>query len=103
MDVIIGNKRGGLSLFMGSDEPLISNILNLSKDVFSIFPVPSKDIINIKNISKVLEFEIFNVTGKRIKSGKTNGTISITSLENGIYFLKIDENNQYQVIKFVKC
>ena len=103
MDVIIGNKRGGLSLFMGSDEPLISNILNLSKDVFSIFPVPSKDIINIKNISKVLEFEVFNVTGKRIKSGKTNGTISITSLENGIYFLKIDENNQYQVIKFVKC
>ena len=71
--------------------------VNLSKDVFSVFPVPSKDIINIKNIIKVLEFEIFNVTGKRIKSGKTNGTISITSLENGIYFLKIDENNQYQV------
>ena len=103
MDIIIGNKRGGLSLFMGSDEPFISNILNLSKDVFSIFPVPSKDIINIKNISKVLEFEIFNVTGKSIKSGKTNGTISITNLENGIYFLKIDEKNKYQVIKFVKC
>jgi hypothetical protein len=26
MDLIIGNKRGGLSLFMGSDDPLISNI-----------------------------------------------------------------------------
>jgi hypothetical protein len=103
MDIIVGNKRGGLSLFMGSDEPLISNILNISKDVYSIFPVPSKDIINIRNLNKVLEFEIFNITGKRIKSGKTNGTISITNLENGIYFLKIDENNQYQVIKFVKC
>ena len=58
--------------------------VNLSKDVFSVFPVPSKDIINIKNIIKVLEFEIFNVTGKRIKSGKTNGTQS-ASKNGSIY------------------
>ena len=103
MDLIIGNKRGGLSLFMGSDDPLISNISNTTEEFYSVFPVPSKDIINIKNLNKFLEFEIFNITGRRIKSGKTNGTISIKNLENGIYFLKFNACNQYHIIKFIKC
>ena len=103
MDLIIGNKRGGLSLFMGSDDPLISNISNTPEEFYSVFPVPSKDIINIRNLNKFLEFEIFNITGRRIKSGKTNGTISIKNLENGIYFLKFNACNQYHIIKFIKC
>ena len=81
LDFIIGNKRGGLSYFRGTND---SSVLNLK-----IFPNPSKNIIQIDNLHNSIEYEILTNYGSIIKKGSTNGKVNIEFLSNGIYFLRL--------------
>lgn len=63
---------------------------------FSIFPVPAKNILNIKSNSN-LTFEnaqLFDLTGKKVLDSKIeNETINIESLTTGTYILLLNDNN----------
>ena len=68
-----------------------------------VYPNPTSDLINIENFSdKTTAYSIFNVTGQEIKTGFTSGKISVSELEKGIYFLQIEDEKLYKMIKFVK-
>tara|TARA_Y100000385_G_scaffold85694_1_gene87969 strand:+ start:119 stop:2323 length:2205 start_codon:yes stop_codon:yes gene_type:complete len=105
IDFIIGNKRGGLSLFMGSNDSLISTTRTPYKleNKYEIFPVPARDIINVKNLNKLLYFEVISLTGRKVKTGYTKGTIPISKLNSGIYFLMLEDGIHRNILKFVKC
>ena len=105
IDFIIGNKRGGLSLFMGSNDSLISTLSGpyYFENKYEIFPLPASDIINIKNLKNQLYFEVITLTGKKVKTGYTNGVVPISELNNGIYFLILDDGIQKNILKIVKC
>jgi hypothetical protein len=79
------------------------NISNPFEKKYKIFPVPTTEIINIKNLDNQLYFEIISITGKRIKTGYTNGAISVSQLNNGIYFIILDDGIHKNILKFVKC
>ena len=59
-DFIIGNKRGGLSLFMGFNDSVNTSTLNNEtlEQEHIIFPNPSNDFINIKNLNSTIAYEI---------------------------------------------
>jgi hypothetical protein len=63
---------------------------------FSIFPVPAKNLLNIKSNSN-LTFEnaqLFDLTGKKVLDSKIeNETINIESLTTGTYILLLNDNN----------
>jgi hypothetical protein len=105
IDFIIGNKRGGLSLFMGSNDSLISTLRTPNKleNKYEIFPVPARDFINVKNLKKLLYFEVITLTGRKVKTGYTKGTIPISKLNNGIYFIMLEDGIHRNILKFVKC
>ena len=105
IDFIIGNKRGGLSLFMGSNDSLISTHSGsyYFENKYEIFPLPASDIINIKNLKNQLYFEVITLTGKKVKTGYTNGVVPVSELNNGIYFLILDNGIQKNILKIVKC
>ncbi len=105
IDFIIGNKRGGLSLFMGSSDSLISTLSDpyYFENKYEIFPLPASDIINIKNLKNQLYFEVITLTGKKVKTGYTNGVVPVNELNNGIYFLILDDGIQKNILKIVKC
>ena len=105
IDFIIGNKRGGLSLFMGSNDSLISTLRTPNKleNKYEIFPVPARDIINIKNLKKLIYFEVISLTGRKVKTGYTKGTIPVSKLNNGIYFIMLEDGIHKNILKFVKC
>ena len=105
IDFIIGNKRGGLSLFMGSTDSLIStsSIPNMLENKYEIFPVPATDIINIKNLEKQLYFKIISLTGRKVKAGYTKRDNSVSKLNNGIYFIVLQDGIHGNILKFVKC
>ena len=68
-----------------------------------VYPNPTSDLINIENFSdKTTAYSIFNVTGQEIKTGFTSGKISVSELEKGIYFLQIEDEKLYKMIKFFK-
>ena len=90
---------------MGINDSVNTSILNneILKEEYLIFPNPSTDFITVKSLNPVIAYEIINLSGKTIKTGISDVEIEIKNLDNGIYFIRINSENNYQVLKFIKC
>lgn len=100
-DFIIGNKRGGLSLYMSSIDSSTSSIKNNISNNFKIFPNPIDDVLNINNYKLTL-YSVFNLTGQKVKTIYSENQIPLKDLEDGIYFLSFKNDDQNVVLKFIK-
>ena len=73
---------------------------------FSVYPNPSDNMINIKSITQVIDFEIYDLSGKCVlKNNRENiniSAINISTLSTGIYFLTLRSSSISQTIKVVK-
>lgn len=88
---------------------ILSDTINLtSVDIvshhlneYSVYPVPAKDILNIKSIETINNIEVFDYLG-RLVYAKTNESdiinISLSNLDAGIYFLKINDMNKKRFV-----
>ncbi len=73
-----------------------THINNLSKKDILVYPNPAKNYINIIGLTNNSSFEIFSITGAKIKYVEDQSeitTIDVSSLENGVYILKISSDN----------
>jgi len=81
---------------------LTNNITHIDENIkFSVYPNPANSYVNITNIDGANKIEILDVTGKLIKQiipNQNNYKFDISDLNEGIYFVKI--NNLIQ--KLVK-
>ncbi|WP_055436023.1 M43 family zinc metalloprotease [Lacinutrix algicola] len=70
----------------------------------SIFPNPTKDVLNIKELEDRLEsIEIYSVTGKKVYGTRTSlEIINVSTIAKGIYFLKLNAETATKTIKFIK-
>ncbi len=78
--------------------------LNTSKNLI-IYPNPTKDIIYISDKYMNDSYQIISINGRIIKKGKINSDkINITSINSGIYFLKIlnAKSNGVFISKLIK-
>lgn len=83
---------------------------NLSVDKISdnnlhIYPNPFEDHIYIKSIKQLsnYQYRIINMSGKRIQEGLlVNNTIDCSSLQSGVFLLKIFSQGESHNIKIVK-
>lgn len=85
------------------DPSFIKDHNNLS---INVFPIPSKDILNIsgKNILGA-NYRIFSVDGRLVGNGnieQKTTKISINHLPDGIYQLVIINSESYSISKFIK-
>ena len=75
-----------------------------------IYPQPSNGLLNVvisnTNNVQLYQYEIFNLTGQKLISGKLNvglSTLNIKNQPNGIYYLKLtDLNNNSRMEKLFK-
>ena len=70
-----------------------------------IYPNPAKDILNIKSLQNTNNGEaiVFDINGRRVlNSTILNKTLDVSSLQTGLYFLKIESNGQIINHKFLK-
>ncbi len=79
----------------------------LSLDKIKIFPIPADDrlTIELQNNQSVLQFSVFDITGKQIiqtSSSEEETNIDISALNAGLYILKIDMDRETQMVKFTK-
>lgn len=106
-DMVIGNRRGGLSLWMG-DVPLLTPYEAVKSDELLLaFPNPGKNTIQLqypKHISpKSVAF--IDITGRiAYNANINNNLISVNSnLPSGIYFIQLtDQQNKSYFTKWVK-
>lgn len=67
-----------------------------------VYPNPVSDILHVKNLPyETVDYTIFNVMGLKVAEGSSNGSISVSELERGIYILQIKGEKQPETAKFI--
>ena len=82
------------------EEPKLNLLNNLISEV-TIYPNPTKNNIIVNSrIHKSIDYEVFDLTGRLIKSSriKNEETIFFESLPNTLYLIKIN-NRIYKLLK----
>lgn len=83
-----GGNRGYATLTMGS--VLATSDLALESKKVVLYPNPAKETANFKNADKIKSVDIYEATGRKVKSVKMEGEgISISDLKSGNYYLEI--------------
>lgn len=97
-------EAGGYRIY-GNAAPALSsqNIDNLEKQMV-LYPNPTSNYFNLN--TNTTQVEIYTITGQLVKTfdkQNSNYNYSISELNNGIYLVKVvDENNYQQTIKIIK-
>lgn len=78
----------------------ISAVTNIGNNNYvSVYPNPASDLLNVKFLenNKTFTYNVVNSIGQKVLVkgiDRNNGTIDISSLENGMYFLQIFSNSK---------
>jgi hypothetical protein len=75
---------------------------NTLQQEIALYPNPVTEIINITSISGPVNYVIMDITGKNIITGKSgfDGHIDVQSLKSGLYFLKLEgQNDNFKFLK----
>ena len=94
----------GLSSIRIEQGLLNSDIFNSASN-FKIYPNPSDEIIyiNNENLKPIDQIIIYDVIGKKVfESNKDLKEINIKELQSGMYFVKINSEENISQIKFIK-
>lgn len=93
-----------------NDEALNISDAILTDDVISLYPNPSRDILNIKlnrNFESEIAIQVINTIGQTvlqniIDDNNVVNSFSIDGLSNGVYFAKISTEESSTVLRFIK-
>lgn len=80
-----------------------TSIKNNVANTISIFPNPAKDLVNISNVPNA-NISINDISGKTIYTKNNcseNEKINISNLNSGIYFIRIENNNEVFTKKLI--
>lgn len=72
---------------------------------FKAYPNPTNTILNLKNSQTIDSIRVFDIIGKNVLSqtfNSSDGQVDISSLQNGIFFLKIQSEGNEKIIKIIK-
>jgi len=74
------------------------------EDDFRIYPNPVQgQILNVElSEGDKFTYKILNVLGQVISSGESEGEVSVTALESGMYFIEVNDGNEIMTKKFIK-
>lgn len=97
-------------LEINNEEILGQNCQKLETSIYSvndfnlkIYPNPTYSEIIIDTDENITNFEIYDLTGKQIINGIIErNLINVNNLKNGIYILKLRNNEKYVNLKFIK-
>ena len=70
-----------------------------------LFPIPTTEILNIESSLPIEEVMVYNLLGEVNISAYMNKneiSLDVTSLEPGIYFLRLSLTSSQEIIKFIK-
>ena len=108
LDMVVGNYRGGFTLFSQGTE--VSTGQTLRNDIqLTLFPNPANQSVSLQwsNLVNIVEVKILDLSGKdliinRVIDERHTTTFDVSPLMPGIYFCEVsDEQGVQSVRKFV--
>ncbi|MDR0582129.1 MAG: T9SS type A sorting domain-containing protein [Prevotellaceae bacterium] len=88
--------------------PLAPDAVQSAAPNVTLFPNPARDVVNIRYdtetegsiVPAACRIELFDMSGRFVRTvTTTNGSFSVQGLENGLYMLRILENNQLKTTR----
>jgi hypothetical protein len=76
-----------------------SNCPDYTTDIYSFYPNPASDIINLSPLIEDFEVQIYNLSGQLVYLGKNIYQIPVRDFLSGIYFIKIKSGLQIEINK----
>ncbi len=67
-----------------------------------VFPNPTRDALNIRNLPADASLQLFDLNGKLLVNTKYTETLDLTNYSNGIYILSIKTETAIRRIKVIK-
>ena len=103
---------GGFSYGWTKIEGIIVDIIPTTVSVVSrepsrqrsleVYPNPVSDLLYLKELPcETVDYAIFDVSGRMVSAGTSDGSISVSGLEKGLYVLQIKGEKQVSTAKFV--
>ena len=83
----------------------LSNTVFRKDNTVTLYPNPSKDIVNIKANATITSVQLYDVQGRLLQTKKVNDVdvqLDISVQPSGLYFVKITTENGAKVEKLVK-
>lgn len=83
----------------------VKDVSNLSKSSIKFYPNPVKNSLNYTGREKIGEVSIYDASGKKIKTQKTDsesGNIDVSDLHNGMYIITGKTNGGTDSFKIIK-
>lgn len=90
---------------LGAQSPMPVGIDEGKSESFSIYPIPTSDILNISTSEMDYTVKIYSIQGKLVLSETNlseNNQIDVTSLSAGSYIFELNSQNGRQVKNFIK-
>ncbi len=90
------------------DDIVFTNSLgteDFSADLFSVYPNPVQDILNIKSASNVDNVTVYDILGKVVlqeQPAKVSPSIDMSGLTSGAYLVKVTIGNASKTVKILK-
>ena len=102
-NVLISGDQGVLSKTIIVTQTSVLGTNEAKTFVTTIYPNPTSEILNIKSEQKISRIEVYDISGKLLKSvdGKAKN-VSVSSLNKGMYLIKLYTENGVVNSKFIK-
>jgi hypothetical protein len=87
-----------------SFDPTVTGIVQTAQKEVTIFPNPAKEFIAINYLNENSVITITDLSGrvvKQMKSINTNQIISTSDLNDGVYMVSVQNNQQHVITKLV--
>lgn len=79
--------------------------IDVKKSSIAVYPNPVKNILNLSNNEPIQTIEVFNSLGQSVLTKKLNtteGSVDVSSLSTGNYFVEIKTQSTVENIKIIK-
>lgn len=101
IDLILGSRRGGASLFFGSIDSTTNSVTEIQKEKILFSPNPTKGQINC-SYKEAFSYKLFNQDGRLVETGMSKENINVSHLSDGIYYISIFNDSINNTLKIVK-
>ena len=78
---------------------------DLEENKLKVYPIPTRDILNIESDAPIYSIEIMNVLGQIILSKEyfdVHASMNVSGLRDGTYFVRITHEKNSQVVQIIK-
>jgi heat shock protein HslJ len=97
LKLTVTNNKGDQAIYYST----ILAVDNTVNNDFKVYPNPAKDILNIETSIKIDKINVYDASGKMVKTLQNIGkTMDVSRLKNGVYHLEIftDKGKFYEKI-----